>query len=189
MPGPLEDPNAMPPASSLISTSLGTGEPHRQLPGKLTRRPNVRTKQLPFEWAALRPSPRLPPAVAIPKARQPASQQLPSNPPVSPNLPKPNLRVVVERHLRSEHIPYISVDEAKKALFAGAKLGAFHFVIYRPSGKNWLVWAAQLRKESRQNMLDWERIFGEGFMAVVAKQKADGKIAFQCLNGEALILR
>ena len=44
-----------------------------------------------------------------------------------------------EDYLRKKGLPYIAVDEAKKALFAGAKLKSFDFVVYNKKGPNLLV--------------------------------------------------
>lgn len=97
-------------------------------------------------------------------------------------------REVVERFLRDNGVPYINVDEAKKALFAGAKLRSFHFVVYRPSGKNWLLWAAHMRKDAREDLKQWVEIFGDGFMAVVAKPSSAGVPTFKTLEGEPVEL-
>ena len=43
---------------------------------------------------------------------------------------------------------------------------------------------AQMRKELREDLKRWEEIFGDGFMAVVAKQGADGTLKFKSLKGE-----
>src|SRR5271155_1624223 len=86
-----------------------------------------------------------------------------------------------EDYLRRKGLPYIAVDEAKKALFAGAKLKSFDFVVYRPEGKNLLVdvkgrkistkssgggtlqnWAT---REDIDDLRQWQDIFGEGFTA------------------------
>ena len=84
-----------------------------------------------------------------------------------------------EDFLRRKGLPYIAVDEAKKALFAGAKLKSFDFVVYRPNGKNLLVdvkgrklspktsslqnWAT---REDIDDLRQWQEIFGDGFMAM-----------------------
>ena len=84
-----------------------------------------------------------------------------------------------EDYLRRKGLPYIAVDEAKKALFAVAKLKSFDFVVYRPSGKNLLVdvkgrlcrkgsrslqnWAT---REDIDDLRQWQEIFGEGFSAM-----------------------
>src|SRR3954464_14138567 len=44
-----------------------------------------------------------------------------------------------EAFLRSRGIPYVAVDEAKKALFANAKLKSFDFVVYSKTGPNLLL--------------------------------------------------
>ncbi len=86
-----------------------------------------------------------------------------------------------EAYLRSKGIPYVAVDEAKKALFANAKLKSFDFVVYSKAGPNLLIdvkgrqvrdrgsrkgfetWATQRDVEDLQQ---WEQVFGEGFKAV-----------------------
>ncbi len=44
-----------------------------------------------------------------------------------------------ESFLRDRGIPYVAVDEAKKALFSSAKLKSFDFVVYSKGGPNLLV--------------------------------------------------
>ncbi|MEI8194335.1 MAG: hypothetical protein WCI73_00340 [Phycisphaerae bacterium] len=119
----------------------------------------------------------VPPALASVEPAQP-----------SPALPalQQTLRETVEHYLRRHGVPFVNVDEAKKALFHGARLRSFHFVVYHPTGGNWLVWAAQLRKEVREDLQEWEKIFGDGFIAVVAKQTSSGTPKFQTLAGEAV---
>jgi hypothetical protein len=56
--------------------------------------------------------------------------------------------------------------------------------VYASDGPNWLVWAARLSDKSRQDMAEWEKVFGPGFVAVVAKEKADGSLKFETLAGE-----
>src|SRR4051812_10309849 len=84
-----------------------------------------------------------------------------------------------EDYLRRKGLPYIAVDEAKKALFAGAKLKSFDFVVYRPNGLNLLVdvkgrklnpaspslqnWTT---REDIDDLRQWQDIFGEGFSAM-----------------------
>jgi hypothetical protein len=84
-----------------------------------------------------------------------------------------------EDYLRRKGLPYIAVDEAKKALFAGAKLKSFDFVVYRPEGKNLLVdvkgrklapgrptlqnWTT---REDIDDLRQWQDIFGDGFSAM-----------------------
>src|SRR4051812_44129755 len=44
-----------------------------------------------------------------------------------------------EAFLRQRGLPYVAVDEAKKALFSSAKLKCFDFVVYSKSGPNLLI--------------------------------------------------
>jgi len=87
-----------------------------------------------------------------------------------------------EGFLRDKRIPYVAVDEAKKALFANAKLKSFDFVVY-PQNKPRLlvdVKGRSLRNRSKRNgfetwtteadvrdLLQWEQVFGDGFTAVL----------------------
>ena len=117
-----------------------------------------------------------------PKVTEPAVQ--PARLPASAPRGRP-LRDTVEQYLTDRKIPYVDVNEAKRALFASAKLGAFHFVAYnKNSGPNWLIWAAHLRRQAREDMVAWEKVFGEGFVAVVAKEKLTGELTFKTLAGE-----
>ncbi len=86
-----------------------------------------------------------------------------------------------EGFLRDKGIPYVAVDEAKKALFANAKLKSFDFVVYSKGGPNLLVdvkgrscrnrsarsgfetWATE---RDVSDLLQWEQVFGDGFKAV-----------------------
>src|SRR5689334_6722284 len=88
-----------------------------------------------------------------------------------------------ESLLRDKGIPYVAVDEAKKALFSNAKLKSFDFVVYSKQGPNLLVdvkgrqhrdsvskggfqtWATE---QDVSDLLQWEQVFGEGFKAVFA---------------------
>ena len=88
-----------------------------------------------------------------------------------------------EAFLRELRLPYVAVDESKKALFSGSKLKSFDFVVYSRSGPNLLVdikgrkaigdgggaGASLQTWTNRQDVDDlsqWERIFGEGFKAL-----------------------
>src|SRR5947207_7646788 len=86
-----------------------------------------------------------------------------------------------EAFLRERGIPYVAVDEAKKALFANAKLKSFDFVVYSKAGPNLLidVKGRQVRNRASRrgfetwtseqdvtDLLQWEQVFGEGFKAV-----------------------
>src|SRR5438105_12741405 len=88
-----------------------------------------------------------------------------------------------EAFLRHKGVPYVAVDEAKKALFANAKLKSFDFVVYSKNGPNLLVdvkgrscrnraarsgfetWATE---QDINDLMQWEQVFGEGFRAVLS---------------------
>jgi hypothetical protein len=87
-----------------------------------------------------------------------------------------------EAFLRDRGIPYVPVDEAKRALFANAKLKSFDFVVYSKNGPNLLidVKGRQVRDRSTRkgfetwaterdvnDLMQWEQVFGEGFKAVL----------------------
>jgi len=87
-----------------------------------------------------------------------------------------------EAYLRDRGIPYVAVDEAKKALFSNAKLKSFDFVVYSKNGPNLLIdvkgrqMTAAAAKRSFQtwtterdveDLMQWEQVFGEGFKAVL----------------------
>src|SRR5476651_1609667 len=86
-----------------------------------------------------------------------------------------------EGYLRHRGIPYVAVDEAKKALFSNAKLKSFDFVVYSKAGPNLLVdvkgrqMKAATAKRAFQtwtterdvnDLMQWEQVFGEGFKAM-----------------------
>jgi len=82
-----------------------------------------------------------------------------------------------EHYLRANGIPYIAVDEARKALRGQVKLKNFDFVVYGSERDNLLVDVKGRKHSGRsKNQLDnwvtaddvkdlqqWEQVFGEGF--------------------------
>src|SRR2546430_13200758 len=88
-----------------------------------------------------------------------------------------------EAFLRQRGIPYVAVDEAKKALFANARLKSFDFVVYSKNGPNLLIdvkgrqakavksaggYQTWTPEQDVNDLLQWEQVFGEGFKAVLA---------------------
>jgi hypothetical protein len=87
-----------------------------------------------------------------------------------------------EGYLRDRGIPYVAIDEAKRALFANAKLKSFDFVVYSKAGPNLLVdvkgrscrnkagrsgfetWSTE---QDVTDLQQWEQVFGDGFKAVL----------------------
>ena len=86
-----------------------------------------------------------------------------------------------EDYLRSAGIPYVAVDEAKKALFAGVQLKSFDFVVYSRAGPNLLVdvkgrqfpypggrrWENWATRDDLDSLARWEEVFGSGFAGLL----------------------
>jgi hypothetical protein len=89
-----------------------------------------------------------------------------------------------EDYLRKAGVPYVAVDEAKKALFAGVQLKSFDFVVYSSGGPNLLVdvkgrrfpyerqgarrwWENWTTREDLESLARWEEVFGSGFAGVL----------------------
>jgi len=91
-------------------------------------------------------------------------------------------------YLRARGWPYVAVDEAKKAIFAGASLKSFDFLVYSQSGPNLLVdvkgrkfpdsarsprgrsgraWENWVTQRDVDGLQEWERVFGEGFLGLL----------------------
>ena len=104
------------------------------------------------------------------------------------------MRVTVkalEAYLQDTGTPYVSVDEAKRALFAGASLKSFDFVIYMADSENLLVTCKPFTcgeyHEIRDNLVRWQEVFGQGFRAAEARMRA-GEIVIVDLDGREIRL-
>lgn len=89
-----------------------------------------------------------------------------------------------EDYLRTMGVPYVAVDEAKRALFAGVALKSFDFVVYSNRGPNLLVdvkgrkfpyttgksrryWENWATLEDLDSLQRWEEIFGHEFAGLL----------------------
>lgn len=86
-----------------------------------------------------------------------------------------------EHYLRSKRIPYVAVDEARRALQGPTNLKNFDFVVYGEGRENLLVDVKGRKHTGRSrkqldnwvseddiaHMLRWESIFGDGFKATL----------------------
>lgn len=89
-----------------------------------------------------------------------------------------------EHYLQVHQIPYVAVDEGKKATFRDARLKSFDFVLYSTGPTSWLAdvkgrrWIARRRSRkpawenwATQADLDglrqWEEVFGAGFAGLL----------------------
>lgn len=87
-----------------------------------------------------------------------------------------------EDFLRSEGVPYVAVDEARQAIFAGAKVKSFDFLVYGTNQTTWLAdikgrrfpyegigarryWENWVTAEDLESLGCWEQAFGPPFVA------------------------
>jgi hypothetical protein len=88
----------------------------------------------------------------------------------------------LEAYLREKGIPCVVVDEARRAVFAQARLKSFDFVVYSRRGVNLLVdvKGRQLRgagtggafqtwttQRDVEDLMQWQQVFGDGFKALL----------------------
>ena len=89
-----------------------------------------------------------------------------------------------EDYVRSRGWPYIPVDEHRKAIFDGARIKSFDYLVYRPGKTAWLVdikgrkfpydgsggkryWENWVTREDLKGLRSWEGVFGDGFEPVL----------------------
>ncbi len=89
-----------------------------------------------------------------------------------------------EHYLQSHQIPYVAVDEAKKATFRDAKLKSFDFIVYSRGECNWLVdikgrrwvrrrlgsrpvWENWVTQADLDGLRQWQEVFGAGFAGLL----------------------
>ncbi len=91
--------------------------------------------------------------------------------------------VAFEEFLRSHRIPYVAVDEARRAMLGQASLKSFDFVVVTPQGTRLLVdvkgrqgrsgvaadhrWRENwVTHDDIDSLIQWEAAFGPGFQAM-----------------------
>ena len=93
-----------------------------------------------------------------------------------------------EDYLRAKGWPYVAVDEAKKAIFAGISLKSFDFLVYSSSGPNLLVdvkgrkfansptsrkatktrlWENWITRQDIEGLQQWQNVFGSDFISML----------------------
>ena len=92
--------------------------------------------------------------------------------------------VAFEDYLRSRGLPYVAVDEKRKAIFSGSRVKSFDFLVYHPQGLTWLVdvkgrkfpyvtdgqkryWENWITREDLAGLTHWQEAFGEGFVSML----------------------
>jgi len=85
-----------------------------------------------------------------------------------------------EDYVRSRGWPYIPVNEQRKAIFAGARVKSFDFVVYVPGEKAWLVdvkgrkfpyeckggkhyWENWVTEEDLEGLQQWSHVLGDEY--------------------------
>ena len=74
----------------------------------------------------------------------------------------------IEALLKELGTPYVCVDDAKRAVFAGAKIDSFDLLIYVPEGDHLLATVLPPSRRvptqrQRDTLLQWQKVFGSGF--------------------------
>lgn len=88
-----------------------------------------------------------------------------------------------EDFLRARHIPYVAVDEAKRAAFREVQLKSFDFIVYSERSANWLTdikgrrwsaggsgrrsWENWVTQADLDGLAQWQEVFGIGFRALL----------------------
>ena len=88
-----------------------------------------------------------------------------------------------EDYLRSRGVPYVPVQEARRAIFAGEGIKSFDFIVYPGGGRHWIVdvkgrrfpyftergarryWENWVAQEDLSGLAEWQKIFGGDFEA------------------------
>jgi len=66
--------------------------------------------------------------------------------------------------LEEQKAPHVLVTEAKKAIFSGASLDSFDFLVYSSTGPNLLILLTADPTPADVDLLaEWEKVFGPGF--------------------------
>ncbi|KAA0132028.1 hypothetical protein FYZ48_28335 [Gimesia chilikensis] len=87
-----------------------------------------------------------------------------------------------EDYLRSQKIPYVAVDEKRRALAQEASIKSLDFIVYSSQGPNLLIdvkgrteifdaptrsrrWESWATREDIRGLFQWQELFGEGFIS------------------------
>ncbi len=98
--------------------------------------------------------------------------------------PHVHYEAALEDYLRSAQIPYVAVNEARKAVFREVQLKSFDFILYSEHDDNWLAdvkgrrWAAPrgggrpqwenwVTQDDLDGLRQWQEVFGAGFRGLL----------------------
>jgi len=88
-----------------------------------------------------------------------------------------------EAYLRQHRVPYVAVDESRRALMSGGSLKSLDFIVSPPGECTWLVdvkgrrfpsgdeqkqyWKNWSTRDDLRSLARWERLFGAGFSGML----------------------
>jgi hypothetical protein len=88
-----------------------------------------------------------------------------------------------EDYLRSRGVPYVPVEEARRAIFAGERIKSFDFIFYPGEDRHWIVdvkgrrfpyineqggrryWENWVTRDDLSGLAEWQSVFGGSFEA------------------------
>jgi hypothetical protein len=91
--------------------------------------------------------------------------------------------VAFEDFLRSRGVPYVAVDETRRAVFGGSTVKSFDFLVYGLGERHWLVdvkgrhfpyidhrgcrryWENWVLQDDLDSLMEWQAVFGGEFEA------------------------
>jgi len=86
-------------------------------------------------------------------------------------------------YLRGRGVPYVPVDETRRAIFAGSRIKSFDVLVYPREGARWIVdikgrkfpyyssrggrryWENWVERDDLEGLREWQTVFGEDFEA------------------------
>ena len=83
-----------------------------------------------------------------------------------------------EDYVRSRGWPYLPVDEQKKAIFAGARVKSFDFLVYRPGQEN--AWLVDVKGRKFPYQVNGQKRYWENW---VTREDLDGLSQWQVVGG------
>jgi hypothetical protein len=102
------------------------------------------------------------------------------------------LRDYVQQHLTDRGLSFVDAHNVQAGLYGADRLTLFDFTV-ADGDLTWLLYAGDVNQHIRDDLREWERIFGPGFTALIAEEvEGDDDtftLAFRTLDGERVELR
>ncbi len=96
---------------------------------------------------------------------------------------KNHYEAALEAFLREREVPYVAVDESRRALMSGGSLKSLDFIVSSPEGGHWLIdvkgrrfpsgneqkhyWKNWSSRDDLRSLARWEQLFGGDFASVL----------------------